>query len=548
MKKLEKYIIPIVICIILIAFVFLIFPMKSIKKETKNKKIGTAYFNLAYNTSWNLKEKKDEIIEFEHSSGSKLIIKTNKLDIDKEYLTIDDLIADIVYELNNSNKEYKMINDTKEELTKNSYPGYKLLYEKENSQLLISIFKQSNKIIIITYEATNEYFDSLLDSVNEIIYNLEIEEEAFDIKEKINLQLSPLSLPKDNATDKLLYKTVENTIYQNNYKIKYQKPDILVNNKLQSDYDLSYYSDYPNRIDLNIRVSKLNIYEILDHEKTGNIYSSYNYYSKDKATNNFQERVSRYDKDSYIYSNEYIEKSSYSDRITNHYNLVVLKPLDKNHTLYIEISSTNLKITEKLVKMIKIEEITNYAENVTTEKEGDNKVFELKVYDQEDKTKTHVVKVKIPSKYSEIDLNENVYEKRKFYYGYNSKRSVNNYEVTYSLSKLTEENNIKTYNNSYIIHSNREYSEVSFVENLTLNDIEFKKYSGWSTEIGGIMFTTINRDSYRRNAVVLTKEIVSRDDLGRVVLVIIVEGNGYEISDEILQELSQVEIKEERRN
>jgi hypothetical protein len=48
------------------------------------------------------------------------------------------------------------------------------LYEDYSTQALVSIYKLDNKVIIVYYEAENEYFDIVLDSVETMLDSLVI--------------------------------------------------------------------------------------------------------------------------------------------------------------------------------------------------------------------------------------------------------------------------------------------------------------------------------------------------------------------------------------
>ena len=54
------------------------------------------------------------------------------------------------------------------------YDGYSYLYEKDNEQVLVNIYKKDSKLVIAYYSASYEYFDVVLDSVDSMLKSLEI--------------------------------------------------------------------------------------------------------------------------------------------------------------------------------------------------------------------------------------------------------------------------------------------------------------------------------------------------------------------------------------
>jgi hypothetical protein len=52
------------------------------------------------------------------------------------------------------------------------YQSYSYLYENESNQVLVNVYKKDTKVIITYYEASNEYYDIVLDSVDTILDSL----------------------------------------------------------------------------------------------------------------------------------------------------------------------------------------------------------------------------------------------------------------------------------------------------------------------------------------------------------------------------------------
>ena len=92
---------------------------------------------------------------------------------DNYYSTeLKDIIDDIVYSIEKQNSGYSLISVF--ESPSDKYDSYSYLYEDYSTQALVSIYKLDNKVIIVYYEAENEYFDIVLDSVEAMLDSLVI--------------------------------------------------------------------------------------------------------------------------------------------------------------------------------------------------------------------------------------------------------------------------------------------------------------------------------------------------------------------------------------
>ena len=85
--------------------------------------------------------------------------------------SLDDLIDDIAFSIEEQNEGYKLINRTSGFNKK--YDSYSYLYEKGDKQVAVDILKKDAKLIIAYYEADSKYFDIVLVSADEIFNSLE---------------------------------------------------------------------------------------------------------------------------------------------------------------------------------------------------------------------------------------------------------------------------------------------------------------------------------------------------------------------------------------
>lgn len=166
MKKIkEKWKIILFIIVLLLSLLIVILYFNSKKVELKNYQ--NDYYKIKYDTTWNLKNDK-----LEHKK-SKSRIKVNYKVLDQSYIDIElkDIINDLLYSIEKQNKDYKKIMQKKID---NPYEGYQVLYEDNDVQSLVTIYKKDNVLLFITFNADSEYFDILIDNVETILNSVEI--------------------------------------------------------------------------------------------------------------------------------------------------------------------------------------------------------------------------------------------------------------------------------------------------------------------------------------------------------------------------------------
>ncbi len=166
MKKIkEKWKIILFIIVLILSLLIVILYFNSKKVELKNYQ--NDYYKIKYDTTWNLKNDK-----LEHKK-SKSRIKVNYKVLDQSYIDIElkDIINDLLYSIEKQNKDYKKIMQKKID---NPYEGYQVLYEDNDVQSLVTIYKKDNVLLFITFNADSEYFDILIDNVETILNSVEI--------------------------------------------------------------------------------------------------------------------------------------------------------------------------------------------------------------------------------------------------------------------------------------------------------------------------------------------------------------------------------------
>ncbi len=166
MKKIkEKWKIILFIIVLILSLLIVILYFNSKKFELKNYQ--NDYYKIKYDTTWNLKNDK-----LEHKKSKSRIKITYKV-LDQSYIDIElkDIINDLLYSIEKQNKDYEKIMQKKID---NPYQGYQVLYEDNDVQSLVTIYKKDNVLLFITFNADSEYFDILIDNVETILNSVEI--------------------------------------------------------------------------------------------------------------------------------------------------------------------------------------------------------------------------------------------------------------------------------------------------------------------------------------------------------------------------------------
>lgn len=522
-----------------------------LNSNSKLKHFKTNNYSLKYDKSWKIKEKKNNYITLSHkSSKSKLKIEIIPLDNEYKYSTIDDLIDEIIYNISNQNKNYNLISKQNDIFTRLEFNGYKLLYETQDKQTMINVFKKSDKLVFISFESNNEYFDILLDSVLNIIYNFNVEEEQFNIKNSLSIETTNIKYSALEELDNLLKEKSEYEIGNNNYKVVYSIPSVF---ELSSFDTTSNYFNLKNIKDgsmsVNLSIYNKNIFEYLDNDNLSNVYKNYKSY---KENIDYEEQISKLDTDyddTYIYKNSYkkeatrynedLEKEVYQKKYEN---VEIIYSLNKNHILIISIKASDIPITEKLIDSIVVKDVENYSSYTKATLKDDYLFAELKRYDGYDKNSILKVDLKLSDVYKEIDKGNNLYEERYFGLNYDDEKELYDYIVHYKLTSMNS-NDIKKQLD--VLHSmfSKTYGDYKYYEKIgdsKFNNKLFEVYQGGYTSMGGILFTNINRYKYYINHNALFYKLENGG-----YLIIEIKGNGKKISDEIIKEVTNFEIKKE---
>lgn len=528
MKKNKKIFISLllILIIIIVGGISLFNTIKNLNKSGKKEISKESYF-VQYDKTWKVIKETENEIDFKHKKSNNFFnIKINELKEENRYKTIDEILDNVIYNIQHQNDNYKLIYKENVKLSRNNMDGYNILFENSEKQLKVSFYKQGDKIIIFTFEASFEYYDILLDSVNNIINNFSANEQKYDIATEINIKTEEVVLNEISEIDNELIESKEYQIANANYLVKYSIPS---NFELQ-DYD-SKYGDYKfkdKNIQLKTSIIKCNIYEYLDEENSVNVYNSYNLnnYNKEKAVLNKLSDEPLV----YIYKNSYLSKNQITD------NVAMIYELDNTHSFIVEISSDGIEISKELVNRIKVNETKNIASNITIEKDNDKLIGRLRRFTDYTKEKVEEITLKLPDNYIELDKDNNMYEERYYALNYDEEKEIYEYEVNYQTITFGINSQLDILDKA-IYKDYGKYTGFEQINDININDKTFKAYKRGYTEKSYATDKEGNRYKYYANEIVLFYKKADEE-----YLVIIIKGNKGEIGKEQIEQLTKFDI------
>ena len=133
------------------------------------KEYKTSYYSFKYDTSWKLSSEKNYTKLIHKKSKGKITVSYKVLDTYLIDVELKDFISDLVYEIDKQNDGYDLINKKA-----NDSGSYELLYEKDEEECLVFIYKQDNIIMFVYYNTDTNYFDVTMDSYELIVNSLKV--------------------------------------------------------------------------------------------------------------------------------------------------------------------------------------------------------------------------------------------------------------------------------------------------------------------------------------------------------------------------------------
>lgn len=538
---LKKYKIAIISCLTVLTIgLLLIVIFTNSNKKVDLLKYKNDYVSFEYDSTWNLDNNDNNGVILKHSKDSEIKIQVVSLEEGYEYYESDEIIEEILFKLKKQNETYNLLSKEKDLITKYKYDGYKLLYENNDNQVLVFIGKNGDKVLLITYEATNEYFDILLDSVQNIVYNCHVLDTEFELNYKLSVETEKIEWPKNDKL-KISKKSKTYEIADNNYILNYSLPDNFLIQSYDSTYSYFKYIDASEneKLKITVNVYNKNIYSELEKDSYSSLYILYNYQRESQDYSDFKEVLSKENGDSqfdYIYKNSYTYVSEYTG--TKLYeDVVLIYIIDNNHIAEFVLNSENIKITKELINSIKVISTKNYSSYIKRKEVDGYLVGELYSYVFFGGGEHRKVTLKLPTKYVEIDKKLNIYSQRYYGVDYDINRNIYKYNVNYQISKTKII--IDSLNDYYKSHHWGEYKEITYVKDVEINGLIFKMYvGGYKEKVEKSVKDKSGDEFYYVNTVLLIHDF---DEYNNFIIEI--NGNGVNVNDEVIKELTNFEIE-----
>ena len=512
-----------------------------ISNNGKLKEYSTDAYAVKYDKNWKRRKTTKTTIEFKHRSKSKINIEIMSLEEEYKYLESEDLIDELLYSIGLENKEYKLLQKKQSNITRNNYDGYKVLYENKDSQVMAVIAKKSDKVMLFTYEAKNEYFDILLDSVQSIIYNFDIKDEVYKVSNSVKVETSKLAWEENKTLAKSLKKNKSYQIASNNYSVKLSIPSNFQVSNFESTYGYYTFEGLKKgNINLTVNVFTKNIYEYLEkNEEFGTLYSEFKTQrnGKDKSYSKFTETLTKLENskyESYLYKATYNYKG-YSSK-SKYENYYLIYELDKNHILLFKLVAVDNTIPKDMIDKIKVSKVENYSSNIEIKTKDNKLIGELKRFNDFKKEKYDLITLKLPTDYKEIDFDHNIYSNRYYGLNYDDVNDIYQYDVKYTLTNtsMALDRVISSVN---IITTNGNYQALTSNGTATYNEKQFIVYSGGYNDYGP-GYKKNNNDKFHYTY----KKVLLHQLSNGGYVVIEIDGNGVEISEEVLNDLTNIDI------
>lgn len=540
--KLKKYKLVIIIALIIVIIgTTLIFTLNG--KNMSMHAFDNNYYDFNYDKTWQIKDKSDLSVSLNNKDKASLNIELINIDDEYKYSDLTDIIDDLLYTINSQNSNYKLISKKEDKVTKLEYSGYKLLYENDESQAMITILKNGDKVVVFNYEALNKYFDILLDSVQNIIYNFALKPEKFELTSNITVNTEEMDYASNISLANKLTDTKDYIMASQNYEVNYSIPSIFKIKGFYSNYGNFEYKDSDGKIKITTGVYKVNMYDYIDSSKTiGTIYSDCSYMKESPDTyKDLKEKISEFKIGDY---SGYIYKISYTyhfvdDRQEEKYIIAVA--INKNHIFEVKIEGEGIKIPKKLIEQIKINSVNNYSSYIIRNVENGYFNVEFKQFKDYNYKDYYLINLKLPEKYREMPSYLNVYTKRDFGLNYDHDNDVYQYDIDYDFSSYYMDAAIESANSS--MNSNSKYGAVSEMqeeEPIILNDKKFLVYSGSYYKKGALYNSSESNIVYKVNKKILVYELENSR-----YLTITIDANDTDINDNILRELTDFSVSEE---
>lgn len=164
----KKILLPLLLVIVMVLGIFGIIYFNRIKIKTYENEL----YSFKYDSTWKLERDDFNVLLVHKKSKATLNIKYRELENYFIDIQLKDIVNELVDGIIEQNDGYSLISFGG--IVSNEMEGYSYLYEKDNEQALVNIYKKDKNLIIIYYVCKSNYFDIVLDSVDYMLSSFQM--------------------------------------------------------------------------------------------------------------------------------------------------------------------------------------------------------------------------------------------------------------------------------------------------------------------------------------------------------------------------------------
>jgi len=485
-----------------------------------NRKIGinqfeTDNYRVTYDSTWKRTTSEPLNLVLEHITGSTINFDIYNLEEDFRFMSFLNLVNEIEFAVRTQNENHELIARQEVTVTKNNYEGYQILYETEENSVLVVIAQKGEQVLTITYQASMEDFDLLLDSVQEIVYNFELISMSFELAERVSdINFKTLSLYKGGID---VSGRTKSQIANFQFLVEYEVPNNFTRTIFNSMLGSYEYRDQNNG-SIQIRTSILpnNIYRYIDGLE--NLW----FRKAALANKSLNETYSKISDTKYVYNARYSTESLLSETVENEV-IHIIYALDHRRTFLIEITARNMRIPASVFENTEMVSSRKIALNIVRNIENGMLRNEMKVMLDSRNGRHNTVMLYTPEIYYEYESNfmpRSKYEERIFRH-YRNDRDYD-IEIKYYFNRLANrESHLNSLQEIWFKNAPRQPLGIR-----TYNDKEFTVYR----------FDFVSDDGQNQVFVLIY-------EFEGTVLITSIRGVNRQISEEEILELTNFDMK-----
>ncbi len=437
-----------------------------VQSMERSVSIDTASYALKCDKSWKIDIKLNDNLKLTHQTGGVINMSIKDLGESDLYKSTKELSDELYFSIEKQNQDYSKISSKSSYISSNGIETIENMYESSKQNSMISIFKFNDKVVIFDYTADKSYFDILLNSVGHIKDSLLMKNKPVQISSKLDeIEATGIKYAEDGVSYE---ETLDYEIYSNKYHVKYKIPSQFKVSSYDSTTGYYNYIDGSKSIRINTTVTYSSAYDFI---KNGYMNTEINLIKKtadysDVTVEN--EAISIDDVSGYVYKISYKTGPPYQKTYQKFY---VVYSLDDRNTFVVDIQSSDFEITKKLIDGIKLIGSEKYGYNI--DKSLVNGTYSgtmiAKSSLADGSSGFSELKYRVPSKYTELDKGQNMYDTRYFGMQYDFKSDEYKYNVLMDFGLMCGHVSASECLERYVTNSNRKY--------YLLNDMSMEKMS-----------------------------------------------------------------------